>query len=232
MKRFWKHAEAQAAADGWSITLDGRPVRTPMRNALIVPTEALAREIKAEWDAQGEEIEPRTMAMTGFANAALDQVLPALGDFRGQIAAYAESDLLCYRADGPDALISKQAAAWDPLLDWARQRYAIDFAVTSGVLPVDQSARTLATLRTAVEALEPWLLAGAATLVQISGSLIGALALLEREVSAEDLFEASCVDEAWQAELWGEDQEAADRLAKRRTEFLAAAQYCALAAGR
>ena len=228
MKRFWTAAQAVADESGWAIRLDGRPVRTPVRAPLIVPGGALAHAIAAEWDAQGEAIDPRTMPMTGFANASIDRVLPAPGDFRSQIAAYAASDLLCYRAEEPPELIERQNAHWDPLLDWARARHGVAFAVTAGIVPVDQPALTLAALRGAVEALDPWLLAGAATLTQIGGTLIGTLALLDGAVPAEALFEAASLDERWQAEQWGEDVEAAARIETRRAEFLAAADYCAL----
>ncbi len=231
MKRFWKCAEAVGAADGgWSVQLDGRPVRTPARALLSVPGAATAAAIAGEWNAQAEEIDPRTMPMTGFANATIDRVLPALGDFRGQIAAYAESDLLCYRADGPEPLVARQQAEWDPLLGWARQRFAVEFVVTEGIVPVDQPALTLAALRGAVEALDPWQLAGTATLTQISGTLVGTLALLHGAVEAAALFEAASLDERWQAEQWGEDGEAAEGLALRRAEFLDAARWCALVA--
>ncbi|MCW2393607.1 MULTISPECIES: ATP12 family chaperone protein [unclassified Sphingobium] len=232
MKRFWTSAQAIASEDGWSIGLDGRPVRTPARALLVVPGAALAQAIAEEWTGQGEEIDPATMPMTGFANATIDRVLPALGDFRGQVAAYAESDLLCYRADGPQTLIARQEAQWQPLLDWAGERFGIAFVVTQGIIPVDQPALTLAGLRAAVEALDPWLLAGFATLVQISGTLVGSLALMEGRLSAEDLFAAASLDEAWQAEQWGEDAEESARLARRRADFLNAARYCALAAER
>jgi chaperone required for assembly of F1-ATPase len=228
VKRFWTDAQAVVQDDGWAIRLDGRDVRTPARALLAVPGEALARAIAAEWDAQGEEIDPRAMPMTGFANATIDRVLPALGDFRGQIAAYAESDLLCYRADEPADFVVRQSAAWDPLLDWARGAYGIEFAVTAGILPIDQPARTLAALRGAVEALDPWLLAGVATITQIGGSLVGTLALLNGATSAQALFDAASLDERWQAEQWGEDEEAAERLAIRSADFLHAAEYCAL----
>jgi len=228
VKRFWTEAEAVGEETGRAIRLDGRPVRTPARAPLIVPGEALAQAIVAEWTAVGEAIDPRLMPMTGFANATLDRVLPALGDFRGQIAAYAESDLFCYRAEEPPELVERQRAQWDPLLDRARAAYGIDFAVTAGILPVDQPARTLAALRGAVEALDPWLLAGVATLTQIGGSLVGTLALLDGTIDAEALFDACTVDERWQAEKWGEDEEAAERLAGRRAEFLGAADYCGL----
>ncbi|OJY69626.1 MAG: ATPase [Sphingobium sp. 66-54] len=231
MKRFWTAAEAVAEEDGWAIQLDGRAVRTPVRAPLAVPGEALARAIAAEWAAQGEEIDPRTMPMTGFANATIDRVLPASGEFRGQIAAYAESDLLCYRAAEPKGLVAAQGAAWDPLLDWARTRHAVTFTLTAGVLPVDQPARTLAALRGAVEAIDPWLLAGAATLTQIGGSLVATLALLDGAADAEALWAAVTLEERWQAEQWGEDAEAAARLAARYADFRNAAQYCTLAGG-
>lgn len=229
MKRFWKTAQAEPADGGWAIALDGRPVRTPSRALLAVPNEALAHAITAEWDAQGEELDPTTMPMTGFANATIDRVLPALGEFRGRVAVYAESDLLCYRADGPAELVERQSAQWGPLLDWARTQLGVDFAITSGVLPVDQPARTLAGLRGAVEALDPWQLSGVATLTQISGSLVGTLAMLHGAITDEALFDTANLDERWQAERWGEDAEAADRLGLRRAEFLAAARWCALA---
>jgi chaperone required for assembly of F1-ATPase len=228
VKRFWTEAQAVAESDGWAIRLDGRSVRTPARALLVVPGETLAHAIAAEWDAQGEEIDPRAMPMTGFANATIDRVLPALGDFRGQVAAYAESDLLCYRAGEPPDFVVRQSAEWDPLLDWARGAFCVEFTVTAGILPVDQPARTLAALRGAVEALDPWLLAGTATLTQIGGSLVGTLALLHGAISAPALFDAASLDERWQAEQWGEDEEAAERLAIRRTDFLHAAEYCAL----
>lgn len=232
MKRFWKAVETVAEGDGWTIRLDGRGVRTPARAPLALPGEALVRAIAAEWDAQGEDIDPRTMPMTGFANATIDRVLPALGDFRGQVAAYAESDLLCYRAADPETLVARQHLEWDPLLDWARGAFGIDFVVTVGILPVDQPARTLAALRGAVEALDPWLLAGVATLTHIGGTLVGTLALLKDRIDAETLFDATSLDELWQAEQWGADEQAAELLALRRAEFLHAAHYCTLAAQR
>jgi chaperone required for assembly of F1-ATPase len=230
MKRFYKVADAVAQADGWAIQLDGRPVKTPARVPLAVPGEALAQAIVAEWEAQGEAIDPASMPMTGFANATIDRVLPALGDFRAQIAAYGMSDLLCYRAAEPPELVVLQAASWDELLDWARVRFDVSFAVTSGIMPVDQPAATLARLSAAVDALDPWMLAGAATLTQIGGTLIGTLAHFESEIEAEELFDVVSHDERWQAEKWGEDEEATAQLAARRVDFLDAARYCTLAA--
>ncbi|MBO9579884.1 MAG: ATPase [Sphingobium sp.] len=229
MKRFYKLAEPLAGPDGWAITLDGRPVKTPARAALVVPGEALAEVIAAEWSAQGDTVHPGSMPMTGFANATIDRVLPALADFRAQIAAYSASDLFCYRAGEPPELAVLQARDWDPLLDWARGRYDVSFIVTDGIMPVDQPVATLARLSAVVDAIDPWLLAGAATLTQIGGTLVGMLAYLEGEIEAEALFDAATLDERWQAEQWGEDEEASARLAVRRDDFLAAARYCALA---
>jgi len=229
MKRFYKVAEAVAEADGWAIRLDGRAVKTPARAPLAVPGEALAQAILAEWESQGETIDPASMPMTGFANATIDQVLPASVDFRAQIAAYGASDLLCYRVAEPPELVARQAASWDPLLDWARVRFDVSFAITSGIMPVDQPAATRARLCAVVDSLDPWLLAGAATLTQIGGTLVGTLAHLEGEIAAEDLFDVVSLDERWQAEKWGEDAQAAAHLAARRIDFLGAARYCALA---
>ena len=230
MKRFYTVAQAVAGPDGWAITLDGRLVKTPARATVAVPGEALAQAIAAEWQAQGETIDPATMPITGFANATIDRVLPALADFRAQIAAYGASDLLCYRAGEPPELAALQAASWEPLLDWARRRYYVSFIVTDGIMPVDQPAATLARLAAVVDAIDPWLLAGVATLTQIGGTLVGMLAHLEGEIGAEALSDATALDERWQAEQWGEDEEAAARRAARHADFLDAARYCALAA--
>lgn len=229
MKRFWKTSQlAPHEAGGWAILLDERPVRTPARAPLIVPGEALARAIAQEWDEQGEDIAPHSMPMTGFSNATIDRVLPALGDFRGQIAAYGQSDLFCYRADQPESLIARQEAEWGAMLKSASARHGISFNVTSGIVPVDQPALSLAALRGEVEALDPWLLAGVATITQISGTLVGTLAYLHDEIDAEALFAVASLDERWQAEQWGEDEQASALLAIKRVEFLQAARYCAL----
>ena len=230
MKRFYTVAARELDVDGgrWRMTLDGRPVRTPARDLLAVPGVALADAITAEWDGQGESIDPATMPMTGFANACIDRILPAVETFVRNIAAYGASDLLCYRAEAPPELVAEQAGSWDPLLDWARGRYGISFTVTGGIMPVDQPAATVARLGEAVAALDPWLLAGLSNLVSIGGTLVGALALIEGAVDAESLWHATRVDEDWQERRWGDDQEAMTRDAARHVQFLDAARYCAL----
>lgn len=224
MKRFWKEAAAVRQDDGWRIELDGRTVRTPARAALLLPTPALAEAVAAEWRAVGETVDPRAMPLTGLANAALDRVQPDKEAFAAGLARYGESDLLCYRADSPKALIETQARLWDPLLLWARRRYDIDFVVTSGVAPVVQSPDMIARLGQAVAVLGPFALAGLSPLVTVGGSLVAALARLEEAVDTDTAWQAVSLDERWQLEQWGSDAEAEKALAAREADFRAGAR--------
>lgn len=229
MKRFYKSADSVRIADGrHGIRLDGRPVRTPERAELATPSAALADAIAAEWNAQGDPIDPASMPMTGLANATIDRVLPDVAAFAAGIAAYAESDLFCYRAAEPQSLVDEQAAAWDAPLAWARARFDIALTLTSGIMPVDQPAPTLDRLGAAVSALDPWLLAGFSTVTALTGSLIGALALIEERIEADALWDAAHVDERWQARQWGSDAEAEARQEVRRRDYDNAVLYCAL----
>lgn len=228
MKRFWSKAEAVAGGGEWGVELDGRPVRTPARAPLVLPQEALALAIANEWEETGETVDPRGMPLTGLANAAIDRVAPDPQRFATDLARYAEADLLCYRADGPKALIDRQAAAWDPLLQWARRRYDVDFAVTHGITHVPQQPATIARLSHAVATLDPFHLAGISPLVTIGGSLVAALAVLEGEVDPEAAWTALTVDDAWQLDKWGSDAEAEAALANRRADFTAAARFLSL----
>lgn len=228
MKRFYREAAVVAADGGHGIALDGRPVRTPARNPLVLPSPALAEAISREWSAQGERIDPRSMPMTGLANAAIDRVVTDPAAFAAPLARYAVSDLLCYRALAPADLVSRQASAWDPLLAWARRRYDIDFALACGVVPVAQPDSTITRLAAALGALDPFRLAGLAPIVTIGGSLVAALALQEGEIAPEAAFDATHVDELWQAEKWGDDADAANARANRRADFLAAAGFLEL----
>ena len=229
MKRFWKQAAAAQDESGqWRIELDGRPVRTPARSLLLLPGPALAEEIAAEWNAAGETVDPRAMPLTGLANAAIDHVVPDPAAFAAGLARYAASDLLCYRADSPDKLIEAQAQAWDPLLQWARRRFDVDFRVTHGVAPVDQPQATLDRLGAAVHALDPFRLAAMSPLVTVGGSLVAALALLEGAVATDEAWEAVSLDERWQLEQWGSDDEAEKALAAREADFRAGARLIRL----
>jgi chaperone required for assembly of F1-ATPase len=225
MKRFYKDV---TIADG-AILLDQRPVRTPARAALILPTQALAEAIADEWRAQRDKVDPRSMPLTGFANAAIDRVAPDPSGFARPLALYAETDLLCYRATDPPDLIARQAEAWDPLLGWARRRYDVHFSVTAGIVHVAQPAATVARLGEALVALAPFPLAAMAPLVTIGGSLVVALALLEGEIGTEDAFAVTHLDEAWQVEKWGEDMFATQTREAHLRDFLAAARFAELA---
>jgi len=228
MKRFYKTAEAVPAAGGVAILLDGRSVKTPGREALKVPTEELAEAIAAEWNGQGEDIDPRSMPLTGLANAAIDRVTPDPAAFAGNLAAYGEGDLLCYRAEGPRPLAERQSAQWDVLLDWARKRFAIEFETVCGVMHRSQPPATVSRLAAAVAARDPFRLAGLSPLVTVSGSLVIALALAEGAISLEDGWAAATLDETWQAEQWGEDPLAAAAIAARRHDFDAAYRFLTL----
>ncbi len=230
MKRFYKEA-ASVPADGggYAIALDGRPVRTPARAPLVLPNARLAEAVVREWSDQGEEIDPASMPMTGFSNAAIDRIAPDAATFADGIARYGESDLLCYRADAPPELVSRQTAQWQPLLDWASARFEVGFVVTSGIGHVAQPAATLERLRAAVNAHDPFTLAALSTLVTLSGSLVIGLAAVERAFPIPVLWQAAELDELFQAELWGDDDEALARRAGRHEEFVRAATFAELA---
>jgi len=224
VKRFWH----TVSIDSGAILLDERPVRTPGRAPLVLPTPALAEAIAEEWRAVGEVIDPRAMPLTGLANAAIDVIAPDPARFAAGLAAYAESDLLCYRAEAPVELVARQAAAWDPLLDWARARYDVRFEIAGGIVFRPQPPETIARMGAVVAALAPFVLAALSPVVTITGSLVAALALIEGAASPEAVWAAARVDEAWQAEQWGEDDLAIAATTARRREFDAATQLLAL----
>lgn len=225
MKRFWKDVSVTRDEAGWGVSLDGRPVRTPARAMLAVPTERLANVIADEWRGVGETIDPRAMPLTGLANAAIDRVSPERQAFAAGLAKYAQADLACYRAEGPRGLVERQEQSWDELLGWARRRYDVDFRVTNGLMHVAQPEATVDRLAHAVASLEPFRLAGLSPLVTVGGSLIAALAVLEKALSAERAWDAVSIDERWQLEQWGTDADAEKALENRRGDFFAAARF-------
>lgn len=228
MKRFWKDVAAQREGDGWGIRLDGRAVKTPSRAPLIAPTPALAEAIAKEWHSVEVAIDPRSMPLTGLANAAIDRVAPARLAFANGLARYAQADLACYRAAGPRKLVERQERSWDELLAWARRRYDVDFATTSGLVHVEQPAATVERLSHAVAALDSFQLAGLSPLVTIGGSLAAALAVMEEAIAPERAWDVVSIDEKWQLEQWGADAEAKAALENRRSDFLAAARFLEL----
>lgn len=216
MRRFYKSATAAAVEGGWTVLLDGRPIRTPGRAPLTVPTEALARAMAAEWEAQGETVTPASMPLTGFANAAIDRVPQNRDAFIDELAAYGDTDLVYYRADHPSDLVARQADAWDPIIAWAGRRFGASFELVTGITHRPQPAETLARLRSALEKRDDFHLTPMQPLVTISGSLLIALALAEGVIDADAAWAAGQLDELYQAEQWGEDALAAKSRAARR----------------
>ena len=228
MKRFWKSAQAIQNDGGWGVELDGRLLRTPARKPLSVPTQRLAEAIAGEWNAAEDKIDPCAMPLTGLANAAIDRVAPDKKSFASGIAKYAEADLASYRAEGPQGLIDAQAEHWDELLAWGRRRFDVDFRTTNGLLHVDQPPATVERLAHSVNTLDSYRLAGLSPLVTIGGSLLAALGVLEEAFTPEWAWEAVSVDERWQLEQWGSDQEAVKALDNRERDFLVAARFLKL----
>ena len=220
MRRFWKEAAVVESGDVWGIALDGRPVRTPQRAPLAVESRALAEAIAAEWQAVGETIDPAAMPMTGLTNAAID-----LAAFAEPVAAYASSELFCYREDRDAALLAEQAALWNPLLGWAEGRYGVEFAITQGILPIDQPPATVTALRAAVLALDPWRLTALPPLVTIGGSLVAGLALVEAAHDADHLWQAVSLDELYQERRWGSDELATAARATKQADWDNAARF-------
>ncbi|MGC6399808.1 ATP12 family chaperone protein [Sphingomonas sp. FW199] len=228
MKRFWTRADAVRGPGGWGVTLDRRPVNTPGRAPLKLPGQALAHAVADEWNGVGDTIDPRAMPLTGLANAAIDRIAPNAEQFAAGLAAYAASDLVCYRATDPAALIDRQEEAWDPPLAWAQAQYDVRFQVTQGVMHVDQPPVTVIRLGAAVVAMDAFHLAALSPLVTTTGSLVLALWLVEGGADPQTVWSAAMVDEDWQEERWGKDNEAEQARAARRADFDAGVRFLQL----
>lgn len=228
MRRFWKEVTLEQSTFGHAVRLDGRPVKTPTRNELALPTKRLADAVVAEWEAVEKAIDPLQMPMTGFANAAIDRIAPDRAGFAAAIAAYGETDLFCYRAAAGEPLAERQAEIWDPWLQWARARYDVSFVIVEGIMHQPQPEASLEKLRAAAAARGTFELAAMAKLAHLSGSLIATLAVVERTGQAQDIWNAACLDELWQEELWGADHWAQKNRNDREGEFLQAARFLEL----
>ncbi|MDW3181123.1 MULTISPECIES: ATP12 family chaperone protein [unclassified Roseobacter] len=218
-KRFWTAVEITEAPEGYGIELDGRPVKTPAKRALLVPTRGFAQAVAAEWEAQEELIEPQNMPFTRTANAALDKVAVQHAEVADMLAAYGDSDLLCYRAEQPAELVARQSERWDPLLAWAEQALGARLEARTGVIHVPQDAQALAALKARVHALSDFQLAAFHDLVSLSGSLILGFAATQDVQTIQALWEISRLDEIWQAEQWGKDDEAEAAAAIKQMAF-------------
>jgi chaperone required for assembly of F1-ATPase len=231
MRRFWTKVTLEPSSYGHAVRLDGRPVKTPSGKELALPTRALADAVAAEWDAVGESIDPLAMPLTGLANAASGPIAADREGFVTTIAAYGESDLFCYRAEAGEPLATRQAEVWDPYLDWARGRYDVSFVVVEGIIHRPQPEATLAKLRAGVAARGTFELAAMAKFVQLTGSLVATLALVEQWADADAVWQAACLDELWQEEHWGADHWALKNRADREAEYMAAAHFLELLRG-
>jgi chaperone required for assembly of F1-ATPase len=221
-KRFYKAAASGAHEDGFGLFLDGRLVKTPGRRPLAVSRKAVADELAAEWGGQGENIDPSTMPMTRIVNAAIDSVADAMPAVRAEIVKYAVSDLICYRAEAPAALVDEQSAAWDPLVRWAKDELGARLTLAAGVVYVAQPLEALAAIDAAVSQLEPLRLAAVSTVTTLTGSAIIALAVARKRLSAERAWTVSLIDEEWEMRQWGRDEAALAARAFRWGEMAAA----------
>jgi chaperone required for assembly of F1-ATPase len=227
----YREVSTRPANGGWGVALDGRPMRTPAKRELIVPTEALAAAIAAEWDAQQDEVRPATMPLTRLAATTIDRTAVQRDQVVAETASYAGTDLVCYRAERPPELVARQQAVWGALLDWAMLRYDVPLSITSGVIPKRQSPEALNAFAAVVAAQDDFRLTALHTLTAACSSLVIALAVFEGRLNAEAAFAASQLDETFQIEQWGEDAEAAARRRALAEDIAAAARFAALLEG-
>lgn len=207
-KRFWKEAVAEPCDGGFTVRLDARAVKTPAKRLLVVPTFEMASAIAVEWDAQQGLVKPASMPCTRAANSALDKVAVQFDEVVGLLAAYGDADLICYRATNPAELIARQVASWDPLLDWAGSALGAPLKATSGVVHTPQHPESLSRLHAEVAALTPFHLAAFHDIVAITGSLVLALAVTRHKLTLSEAWHLSRIDERWQVEQWGQDDDA------------------------
>ena len=228
MKRFYKEAKVVAAGGEFAVELDGKPLRTPEKRALIVPTMKLAQAVAGEWQGQGVAVKPLSLPLTRLVSTALDRVTPRRAEVIAEIAKYATTDLLCYRADEPRELTERQQEIWQPLLDWAEARLGAAFAVTRGVTPVAQTPATLAAIECAIAAHDAMRLVALHLATTACGSVVLALALLGGRIAAEEAFAAAQLDETFQIERWGEDAEQTKTRIALKEDITLAAHFAAL----
>ena len=228
MKRFYKTAGVTETPAGFGVALDDKPVRTPAKRPLVVPTRALAEAIAEEWLAQGETVDPKRLPLTRLASIALDLVAPRREAVAAEVAKYAGTDLVCYRAEQPTELAERQHATWQPLIDWATLRFDAPLRVTVSILPVAQSPATLKAFEAAAAAYDSHRLAALHMATAACGSLVVALALVEGRIDAETAFVSAELDESYEIGRWGEDAEQAKRRLGLREDIALAAHFVAL----
>jgi chaperone required for assembly of F1-ATPase len=231
MKRFYTQARAAPAESGFTVTLDGKPLRTPGKATLLVPTEALAVAIAEEWQAQSDDIDPLQMPLTRLAATAIDRVAPQRGAAVAEILAYVGSDLVCFRASEPAALVARQESVWQPLVAWVRERYDVALAVTTGIVAAPQQPRVADAIRRVVESLAPLPLTVLHALTTAAGSVVVGLAAMEGRLDVAGIWAAAQLEEDFQIERWGEPPESAARRQALRRDIEASCRFLALLRG-
>lgn len=222
-KRFYKDVSVGESEGGYAILLDGRPVRTPAKNKLAVPSEALAGLIAAEWAAQAEVIDPAQMPVTRLVNTAIDGVATDPQAVFEDILRFSGTDMLCYRAGSPEELVARQNERWDPLISFAANTLGARFILVEGVMHQEQPREAVAAFAVTLKKHEdPIALASLHTITTLTGSAILAMAFAEGEIDAAEAWSLAHLDEDWQIALWGSDEEAENRRAKRWVEMQAA----------
>ena len=229
MKRFYETVEAVLVDVGWGVSLDGKSVKTPAKQSLHLPTIALAQGVVQEWQDQNDEIEPLSMPLTRFANAALDRTGAMRGDVIEQVCAYGQSDMLCYRVDEPVDLAERQLTEWQPQLDWLSRAHSIELKVTAGIVLVEQSASALAAIKDVVSSFDDFRLTGLHVVTTACGSIALGLALADGCISAEEALKLAALEELYQMEAWGEDPETLRRHDELRREITNASKFMTLA---
>lgn len=224
-RRFYKEVSLEEAPGGWGVLLDGRSVKTPARAGLVVPTEALAKALAKEWDEQGEQIDIAAMHLTRLANVAIDRAEETRFEMADELARYCETDLICHIAAEPEALVAREEAIWRPVRDWAGETLGVFLVPVEGVIASPQPDASLEAARQHALSLDPFRLTGLMFACGLLGSALLALAVEQDALSADDAFEASRIDEAFQNEQWGEDQEAKEATDNRRTEIKALGRW-------
>ena len=227
-KRFWSSAVGEACEGGFTVRLDARLVKTPARRALILPTLAMAQALAVEWDAQQGLVNPNKMPLTRAANSAIDKVAEQFAAVADQLAAYAGTDLLCYRAVAPEPLIARQAQGWGAVLDWAASALDAPLTATAGVMHIAQPDQSLKRLSDQLHGMTAFQLAAAHDLIAISGSLVLALAVVHDHLTPIEAWQLSRIDETWQNEQWGIDEDAAQLETLKQAAFFDAARFYTL----
>lgn len=228
-KRFWTDVNVVAQEGGFAVQLDTRHVKTPAKAPLIVPSRDMGEAIAGEWRAVNEKIDPNLMPFTRSANAAIDKVATQFEEVATMLAAYGGSDLLCYRADSPATLVERQSKCWDPLLDWAHETFGGRLVSTQGVMPVTQDETAVNALTAPLFSASSFELAAFHDLIAMSGSLVLALAVTQRRLLAQDAWKLSRIDESWQAEQWGVDDDDAQVAEIKHIAFMHAARFYQMA---